>query len=186
MLYRIEIPKSIGVCFFQNKLTLQRSTKRISIKMEKNPSIFLKRKKRILYVKLPFYLLKFKRRFLSKLLQYFNTTIKKIENAIFFLLREPMSLVFLIGLGFKLGFNSLKKKIFLSLGYSHGVKILVPSEIQVYSPKENILLLKSSSPETLYSFTRILQGYKKPDAYKSKGVLLNWQSVRKKKVKKNT
>lgn len=183
MLYKIKIDQSIGLYNGKKVLVSTYSNKKIRIKLENNVSVYFKGKERMLHIKFLGPLsLNIKENFLKKILARLTIQIKKIKDAINHLKKEPKCLVFLIGLGNR--FELLQDSILLKLGFSHTIKVLVPTEIQVFRPKETILVLKSMSMEKLHIFTQVLKKYKKPDPYKNKGIRLNWYAATNKKFMK--
>jgi len=185
MIYRVRIEQSICVYKKKKSLFLVSLNKKVSVGLEDNVLVYFDKKKRLLYIKsLEQSHSKICGNFFKKILAKEIGRLSRVLNIAFSLVKVPKNFAFLIGLGYKFEFS--KNMIFLKLGFSHNLKILVPFGIQVFIPKENILLLKSSSKENLNTFMHILQKYKKPDQYKNKGVILNWQIIRNKKIIKSS
>lgn len=182
--YKINVPVFVALRIEKRALIISRQNKTFSIFVNRNFLISLDKKKRIFYIRIQSECLKFSALFLKDFLHEFKGLIKKIGESFFCLLKESKTLVFLVGLGFRLELSKHNRAILLKLGLSHYIKVLTPLGIQVFSPKENILLLKSSSQEKLHNFVHLLQNCKRPDVYKNKGVFLNWQSLQIKKIKK--
>jgi large subunit ribosomal protein L6 len=73
----------------------------------------------------------------------------------------------------------------LSLGKSHNTKIEIPSVINVETPKQNIIILKSYDKELLGQFTALIIKQRPPEPYKGKGIKRKGQYVQRKEGKKN-
>lgn len=72
------------------------------------------------------------------------------------------------------------KEIVLSLGYSHPVKLEIPTSISVEVVQNTTIHLKSCDKELLGLFAANLRAWRKPEPYKGKGILYkNEQILRK-------
>jgi large subunit ribosomal protein L6 len=72
------------------------------------------------------------------------------------------------------------KEIVLNLGYSHPVKIEIPSEVSVEIVQNTTINLKSCDKESLGLFAANIRAWRKPEPYKGKGILYkNEQIIRK-------
>jgi large subunit ribosomal protein L6 len=72
------------------------------------------------------------------------------------------------------------KEIVLNLGYSHPVKIEIPSNISVEILQNTTINLKSCDKELLGLFAANIRAWRKPEPYKGKGILYkNEQIIRK-------
>jgi large subunit ribosomal protein L6 len=88
-----------------------------------------------------------------------------------------------VGVGFRV--ESLDKDfIKLKLGFSHFVSIKIPKNVEVFSPKKTLLVLKSVNNQILKEFCSKITSFKSPDAYKGKGILYKNQVVLLKEGKK--
>lgn len=63
------------------------------------------------------------------------------------------------------------KEIVLSLGYSHPVKIEIPTNISVEVLQNTTVNLKSCDKESLGLFAANIRSWRKPEPYKGKGIL---------------
>ena len=63
------------------------------------------------------------------------------------------------------------KELVLSLGYSHPVKIEIPSDISVEVAQNTTINLKSCEKEALGLFAANIRSWRKPEPYKGKGIL---------------
>jgi large subunit ribosomal protein L6 len=88
-----------------------------------------------------------------------------------------------VGVGFRV--ESLDKDfIKLKLGFSHFVSVKIPKNVEVFSPKKTLLVLKSVNNQILKEFSSKICSFKSPDAYKGKGILYKNQVVLLKEGKK--
>eukprot|EP00977_Amphora_coffeiformis_P028610 scaffold36343_cov4245-Amphora_coffeaeformis.AAC.8 len=72
------------------------------------------------------------------------------------------------------------KEIILNLGYSHPVKIEIPSDINVEVVQNTTINLKSCDKEALGLFAANIRSWRLPEPYKGKGILYkNEQILRK-------
>lgn len=72
------------------------------------------------------------------------------------------------------------KEIVLNLGYSHPVKIEIPTPISVEVVQNTTINLKSCDKELLGLFAANIRAWRKPEPYKGKGILYkNEQIIRK-------
>lgn len=70
-----------------------------------------------------------------------------------------------------------EKDIILSLGYSHPVKIEIPSNISVEVLQNTTVNLKSCDKESLGLFAANIRSWRKPEPYKGKGILYKNEKV---------
>ena len=71
----------------------------------------------------------------------------------------------------------------LALGFSHPVKIAIPSGITVTAEKNNITIT-GTDKELVGSFTAMVRANKKPEPYKGKGFRYSDEVIRRKQGKK--
>ena len=69
------------------------------------------------------------------------------------------------------------KEIVLSLGYSHPVKIEIPTNISVEVTQNTTITLKSCDKEALGLFAANIRSWRKPEPYKGKGILYQNERV---------
>ena len=63
------------------------------------------------------------------------------------------------------------KEIVLNLGYSHPVKMEIPSEVSVEVVQNTTINLKSCNKELLGQFAANIRAWRLPEPYKGKGIL---------------
>ena len=69
------------------------------------------------------------------------------------------------------------KEIVLSLGYSHPVKIEIPSVISVEVAQNTTINLKSCDKELLGLFAANIRRWRRPEPYKGKGILYQGEQI---------
>jgi large subunit ribosomal protein L6 len=68
-------------------------------------------------------------------------------------------------------------EIVLSLGYSHPVKIEIPSQISVEVIQNTTINLKSCDKELLGLFASNIRAWRQPEPYKGKGILYKGEQI---------
>ena len=111
----------------------------------------------------------------SNKFQYFGnligTSLSFVERLLF------------VGVGFRV--ESLDKNLIkLKLGFSHFIEVKIPKNIEVYSPKKTLLVVKSINHQHLKEFCSKICSFKIPDVYKGKGILYKHQIILLKEGKK--
>jgi len=69
------------------------------------------------------------------------------------------------------------KEIVLSLGYSHQVKLEIPSDISVEVVQNTTVNLKSCDKEALGLFAANIRSWRQPEPYKGKGILYKGEQI---------
>lgn len=69
------------------------------------------------------------------------------------------------------------KELVLNLGYSHQVKIEIPSDISVEVVQNTTLNLKSCNKELLGLFAANVRSWREPEPYKGKGILYKGEKI---------
>ena len=69
------------------------------------------------------------------------------------------------------------KEIVLNLGYSHPVKIEIPTNISVEVVQNTTVNLKSCDKELLGLFAANIRAWRKPEPYKGKGILYKDEQI---------
>ena len=72
------------------------------------------------------------------------------------------------------------KEIVLSLGYSHPVKIEIPTIVSVEVVQNTTINLKSCDKELLGLFAANIRAWRKPEPYKGKGILYKDEQINRK------
>jgi large subunit ribosomal protein L6 len=69
------------------------------------------------------------------------------------------------------------KELVLSLGYSHPVKIEIPTEISVEVVQNTTINIKSCDKELLGRFAANIRSWREPEPYKGKGILYKGEKI---------
>ena len=76
------------------------------------------------------------------------------------------------------------KLLELTLGFSHPVKYQLPDEVQVETPSQTEVVLKSHNKQILGQAAAEIRAFRPPEPYKGKGVRYSDENVRRKETKK--
>ena len=76
------------------------------------------------------------------------------------------------------------KLLELTLGFSHPVKYQLPEEVQVETPSQTEVVLKSHNKQILGQAAAEIRAFRPPEPYKGKGVIYSDETVRRKEAKK--
>jgi len=72
----------------------------------------------------------------------------------------------------------------LQLGYSHDIDYIIPKDVKVECPKQNIIKLTSFNKEMLGATAAKIRSYRKPEPFKGKGVKYENEFIFRKEGKK--
>ena len=76
------------------------------------------------------------------------------------------------------------KLLELTLGFSHPVKYQLPDEVEVETPSQTEVVLKSYNKQILGQAAAEIRAFRPPEPYKGKGVRYSDENVRRKEAKK--
>lgn len=85
------------------------------------------------------------------------------------------------GVGFKVALQG--KDLIFNLGFSHPIKIEIPSDVKVVLEKNN-MTISGIDKEKVGAFTAKIKNLKKPEPYKGKGIRYEGEYIRRKTGKK--
>ena len=88
----------------------------------------------------------------------------------------------LIGVGYRA--KASGKLLELTLGFSHPVKYQLPDDVQVETPSQTEVVLKSHNKQILGQVAAEIRAFRPPEPYKGKGVRYSDETVRRKEAKK--
>jgi len=106
-----------------------------------------------------------------------------ISNMIIGVSKQFKLILKLDGIGYKAAIE--ENLIILNLGYSHTIKEVIPTNIQVNILQNTNIILKSCDKEKLGLFASKIRSYRKPEPYKGKGILFENELIICKKGKIN-
>lgn len=170
----IKLPKNVKIKYDGTILNIEGQ---FGILTREIPNIFnIKIKNDILYLELKDH--KFRK--YRALHGLYRTLISNMVTGVY----EQFKLTLkLNGIGYKAVIE--KNTITLNLGYSHTIKKVIPSEIQVNILQNTNIVLKSCDKEKLGLFASKIRSYRKPEPYKGKGILFDNELIIFKKGKIN-
>ena len=88
----------------------------------------------------------------------------------------------LIGVGYRA--KASGKLLDLTLGISHPVKYQLPDDVQVETPSQTEVVLKSHNKQILGQVAAEIRAFRPPEPYKGKGVRYADEQVKRKEAKK--
>ena len=89
----------------------------------------------------------------------------------------------LVGVGYRA--KASGKKLELTLGFSHPVHYELPEEVEVETPSQTELVLKSFDKQILGQVAAEIRAFRPPEPYKGKGVKYADETIRRKEAKKS-
>ena len=88
----------------------------------------------------------------------------------------------LIGVGYRA--KASGKLLELTLGFSHPIKYQLPDEVDVETPSQTEVVLKSHNKQILGQAAAEIRSFRPPEPYKGKGVRYSDEQVKRKEAKK--
>lgn len=98
-----------------------------------------------------------------------------INNMVIGVSEQFQLTLILKGVGYRAAVQG--KEIVLNLGYSHPVKIEIPSVISVEVAQNTTINLKSCDKELLGLFAANIRNWRRPEPYKGKGILYQGEQI---------
>ncbi len=86
------------------------------------------------------------------------------------------------GTGYRASISGTTLK--LQLGFSHDIDYLIPKEVKIECPKQNIIKLSSFNQEILGATAAKIRSYRKPEPFKGKGIKYDNEFIFRKEGKK--
>ncbi len=111
-----------------------------------------------------------------------GTTRSLINNMIIGVTEGYTKTLILVGVGYRAKANG--KKLELTLGFSHPVFYDLPDEVEVETPSQTEVVLKSHNKQMLGQVAAEIRAYRPPEPYKGKGVRYVDEQVVMKEAKK--
>lgn len=88
----------------------------------------------------------------------------------------------IVGVGYKAGLEG-EKRLNMSVGFSHPVKMEIPEGLKVFIEK-NIITVSGIDKQAVGQFAAEIRAVRKPEPYKGKGIRYLGEKVRRKEGKK--
>ena len=111
-----------------------------------------------------------------------GTTRSLINNMIIGVTEGYTKTSILVGVGYRAKANG--KKLELTLGFSHPVFYDLPDEVEVDTPSQTEVVLKSHNKQMLGQVAAEIRAFRPPGPYKGKGVKYSDEIIRRKEAKK--
>ena len=111
-----------------------------------------------------------------------GTTRSLINNMIIGVSKGFEKKLELIGVGYRA--KASGKLLELTLGFSHPVKYQLPDEVEVETPSQTEIVLKSHNKQILGQAAAEIRAFRPPEPYKGKGVRYADEQVKRKEAKK--
>ena len=111
-----------------------------------------------------------------------GTTRSLINNMIIGVTKGFEKKLELIGVGYRA--KASGKLLELTLGFSHPVKYQLPDEVEVETPSQTEIVLKSHNKQILGQAAAEIRAFRPPEPYKGKGVRYADEQVNRKEAKK--
>ena len=86
------------------------------------------------------------------------------------------------GTGYRASVSGTNLK--LQLGFSHDIDYVIPKEVKIECPKQNIIKLSSFNKEILGATAAKIRSYRKPEPFKGKGIKYDDEFIFRKEGKK--
>ena len=111
-----------------------------------------------------------------------GTTRSLIHNMIIGVSEGFQKTLILVGVGYRAKANG--KKLELTLGFSHPVHYELPEQVDVETPSQTEIILKSHDKQVLGQVAAEIRAFRPPEPYKGKGVKYSDENIRRKEAKK--
>ncbi len=115
--------------------------------------------------------------------QHLGTTVAHIKNMLSGSCVAFTKKLIVEGIGFKAEVKGAE--IVFLLGFSHQIKLAIPSDLKVVSEK-GIVSVSGSDIEAVGALAAKIRSLKKPEPYKGKGIRYEGEVIRRKQGKKTT
>jgi large subunit ribosomal protein L6 len=183
--YLIKIPKNIKIIYSRKKKTIILigilSKKLLKLKVQ---LFVINFKSSIQISTLPFLEMSINKQKKTKIYQ--KTTVALIKQCIV----ETSAILYqklkLVGIGYRiLNLDNLNNKLLLfKLGFSHFLYFKIPTKLKIFCLKLTKLFVSGNSYQNITQITSLIRSCKKPEPYKSKGILYENEKIILKKGKK--
>ena len=111
-----------------------------------------------------------------------GTTRSIVNNIIIGVSEGFQKTLILVGVGYRA--KASGKKLELTLGFSHPVHYQLPEQVEVETPSQTEVVLKSHDKQVLGQVASEIRAFRPPEPYKGKGVKYSDENIRRKEAKK--
>ncbi|KAL5564659.1 hypothetical protein UlMin_027823 [Ulmus minor] len=91
----------------------------------------------------------------------------------------------IVRVGYKVRAEAARRLLFLKLGYSCKVELIVPPAIRVLCFKNNVICRIGIDKQRVHQFAAAIHNCKPPEVYKGKGIMHIDEVIKKKQGKKS-
>ena len=91
-----------------------------------------------------------------------------INNAVIGSVKGYEKILELVGVGYRASIKG--NQLNLQLGYSHDINFVIPNDVKIECPKQNIIKLTSINKEKLGAAAAKIRSFRKPEPFKGKGI----------------
>ena len=91
----------------------------------------------------------------------------------------------IVGVGYKARAEAAGRLLFLKLGYSPEVELIVPPVVRVLSFKNNVICCTEIDTQRVHQFAAAIRSCKPLEVYKGKGIMYIDEVIKKKQGKKS-
>lgn len=109
---------------------------------------------------------------------YYGLVKISIQNMIYGVNNGYTQVLMLQGIGFK--FQLVENLLIINIGFTHSIKILIPSNLIVNLDSSTIIRIKGIDKEKVNHFASAIYNLKPPEPYKGKGIFYEGQQIVKK------
>ena len=111
-----------------------------------------------------------------------GTSRSLINNMVIGVSEGFQKTLLLVGVGYRA--KASGKKLELTLGFSHPVHYGLPEQVEVETPSQTEVVLKSHDKQILGQVAAEIRAFRPPEPYKGKGVKYADENIRRKEAKK--
>lgn len=111
-----------------------------------------------------------------------GTSRSLINNMVIGVSEGFQKTLLLVGVGYRA--KASGKKLELTLGFSHPVNYELPEQVEVETPSQTEVVLKSHDKQILGQVAAEIRAFRPPEPYKGKGVKYADENIRRKEAKK--
>lgn len=114
---------------------------------------------------------------LKKMKAYRGLELSLIKQELSQLSLTNYKQISLVGVGYRAFISSKLNVLILKLGYSHEIFIKIPTNLSVSCPKPNTIFVSGHSLNDINLFVNVIRSFRKPEPYKGKGVLFEYEHI---------
>jgi large subunit ribosomal protein L6 len=105
-----------------------------------------------------------------------------VSKAVLGLSKLFVKKVTLVGVGYKASVQG--KNLVMQLGYSHDIVLEIPADLKITCESPTVIAVSGADRQRVGEMVKKIQGFRTPEPYKGKGVIMEGQYVYRKEGKK--